>query len=138
MSVAVLVAPAGALACGGGGTSATAVYMECGNNGGGSKTVDPNQKPLSVSQHTQKALKKHAGKHQRDLMSLVRNPNFGQNKGLAAIEPGSVVPPSAFSALFDLGAGPLALIAILIGSVVLLLAGTGWRGWRRWRGRLLA
>lgn len=136
--VVVLVAPAGALACGGGGTSATAVYMECGNSAGGGSNITPNQKQLKVSSHVADKIKQHGGKHQSDLTQLVRNPNFSGARHLAALQPGSVQTPSAFSALFDLGAGPLALIAVLLGSVLLLAGTSGWRGWRRWRGGRLA
>jgi hypothetical protein len=138
--VVVLAVPAGALACGGGGTSATAVYIECGSSAsGGSNATPSNQKPVKVSSGLAQNIQQHGGKHQSDLQRLAESPNFGGvDRKLQRVAPGSVATPSAVSALFDLGAGPLALIAILIASAVALLGSTGWRGWRRWRGGRLA
>ena len=147
--VAMLVAPAGALACN--STSAVCVYSPGGVGPGGGHTGGPggstsgpsgqSEPPVPVSSHVTGSLSRSSipSRDKSALQSLAANPAFGKTRGLTGMAPESVAAPSAFSALFNLGAGPLALIVILIGSAVLLLAGSGWRGWRRWRGsRLVA
>lgn len=150
-ALALLVVPAGALACN--STSAVCVYSpgsvgpggghsSGGGGGGGSSGGSPGQNlaPAPVSSHVTGALSRSSipQSDKTALKTLMKNPAFGKTRGLTAVSPESVAAPSALNAVFDLGAGPVALIAILIGSAILLLAGTGWRGWRRWRGRLLA
>ena len=136
--VAVLVVPAGAFACGGGGTSATAIYTECGPNAtGGTSLGAPGQKPVPVSKHVQKSITHVAKKNKvaaTGLEHLMRSPSFGGRRSLTAVPASAVAAPSTLNAVFDVGAGPIALIVVLAGSAVLLLAATGWRGWRRWRG----
>jgi hypothetical protein len=128
----VLVAPSAALACT--GISAACVYTQQNDGPGGSRAVTPGQASLPVSKHLRGLLGK-AGKNASEIQAVATSP--GLNPGhIEAIAPTSVSTPSAFSALFDLGPGPLALIAVLVGSAVLLAAGSGWRGWRRWRGDL--
>jgi hypothetical protein len=136
-AAALLVAPSAALACS--GDSAVCVYSQQGVGADGGKSVStPGQKPTHVSKHVVAKLQRHAGKDAPALHALVTNPGAGPGRDRRLTTIGKVSTPSTFGAVFDLGTGPVALIAILIGSAILLLAGTGWRGWRRWRGRLLA
>lgn len=146
--VLVLVTPVSALACGGGGTSASQIYREClpnarggnsqgpGSGGGGGGSA--NQTPPPVSSPIAKAFAhSHASKAQQQLLTgLLRNPGFGKTRSLQNYPTGNVAAPSTLDAAFDVGPGPVVLIALLAGSAVLLLAATGWRGWRRWRGPL--
>lgn len=140
--VVVLVAPTGALACS--GTSAVCVYSQQGPAPGGAKPLTgPGGQPQPAvaipSGVAQKISQSHATTLQKKaLQSLVQNPSFAQRHNIQALAPGSVVAPSALGAAFDVGPGPIALIAVLGGTAALLLVGTGWRGWRRWRGGRLA
>lgn len=139
---AILIAPAGALACGGGGMSAAQIYRECGPSAaGGAPLGAPGQQSVPVSQQVQQSLGHFASKDKADaagLKQLLENPGFGATRSLTSVPADAVVAPSTLSAVFDLGAGPLALIAVLGATALTLLAGTGWRGWRRWRGGRLA
>lgn len=127
-----LVAPSAALACN--NDSATCVYSPGGVSAGGGKSAGPGAKPRPVSKQVANFLAK-AGKDAPGLQALVQQPNLGTppQRALQGFNPASVAPPSALSAIFDLGAGPVALIAVLIGSALALLLAGGWRGWRRWR-----
>lgn len=139
VAVPLLVAPSGAFACS--GESATCVYSPQGVGAGGGKSVNTpgqQQPPTQVSQHVVEKLQRHAGKDAPALHALVTNPGAGPGRDRHLTAIGKVSTPSTFGAVFDLGTGPVALIAILIGSAVLLLAASGWRGWRRWRGGRLA
>ena len=130
-----LVAPSSVLACSG-GPSAVNVYKECVPSGGGSKPTSGGSKQtttLPVSSQTAKALTR-AGKDQRILSDLVRNPGLGgAPRALQSVGSASTKTPSALGSAFDLGSGPTALLAVLAGTAVLLLGAGGWRGWRRWR-----
>lgn len=143
--VLVLLTPVSALACGGGGTSASQIYRECLPNASGGKSQGPGPSnsgggtnPAPVSSPIAKAFAhSHASKAQQQLLTgLVRNPGFGKTRFLQNRPTGNVAAPSTLDAAFDVGPGPVVLIALLAGSAVLLLAATGWRGWRRWRGPL--
>lgn len=129
-----LVAPSAALACN--NDSATCVYSDGGVNASGGKSSGPGAKPRHVSKKVNSYLAK-AGKDAPGLKALVQTPSLGTSKqrALAGFNPNSVSPPSALSAVFDLGAGPVALIAILIASALAIVLATGWR---HWRGRLAA
>jgi hypothetical protein len=131
-----LIAPSGALACSG-GPSAVNVYKECVPSGGGSKPTSGGSKQtttLPVSSRTARALT-HAGKDKRVLSDLVRNPGLGgAPRALQSVGSASTKAPSALGSAFDLGSGPTALLAVLIGTALLLLGAGGFRGWRRWRG----
>jgi len=132
---AVLVAPSAALACNG-GPSAVNVYKECLPSGGGSKPTSCGTRKgttLPVSSKTARALA-HAGKDKNVLSNLVRNPDLGAVRELQSFGATSTKAPSALGSAFDLGSGPTALLAVLIGTVVLLLGAGSFRGWRRWRG----
>jgi hypothetical protein len=127
---AVLVAPSTAFACNG-GPSAVNVYKECLPTGGGSKPTSggsAGSTPLSISKQTARALA-HAGKDRRVLSNLVRNSGLGATRGLRASSAGSAA-PSAIASAFDLGSGPTALLAVLAGTALLLLGGSGLRVWR--------
>ena len=129
-----LVAPSSVLACSG-GPSAVNVYKECVPSGGGSKPTSGGKQTttLPVSSQTAKALT-HAGKDQRVLSDLVRNPGLGgAPRALQSVGSASTKAPSALGSAFDLGSGPTALLAVLAGTAVLLLGAGGFRGWRRWR-----
>ena len=139
--VAALVAPAGALACGGNGApSAQNIYVECqptaggGQSVGGSPTVSSNgvSKPLPLPRGISRKLARSGGKDAPLLRALVTNPGFGAFRGLHSNRTlASVTQPTALAAAVDLGSGPSALLGILAGTAVLLLVGTGWRGWRK-------
>jgi hypothetical protein len=138
----VLVAPPAALACNN-GVSAVNVYKECIPTGGGSKPTTGNKSskssapttttnpapPVTVSSGTKKAIK-HVKKHDRRvLFHLVKR--FGPTT-ISASET-SAAAPSAIGSAFDLGSGPTALLVVLAGTAVLLLAAAGVRGARHRR-----
>lgn len=125
---AVLVVPPAALACNGGSASAVNVYKECLPSGGGDKPSD--SKPTvsaPVSGRTANALN-GAGKDKSRLLTLVKG------RGQTRLVPNDSVSGGATSAsaLGDLGSGPTALLVILAGTALVLLAATGLRGYRRW------
>ena len=130
-----LVAPGGALACGGSNPSAVNVYTECVPNAAGDKPTAPSQQsgpstaqaPVHVSPQTQHALNK-AGGDSRVLASIVKNPGMGE-PDLASSGTGSE--PSALGSAFDLGSGPTILLAALAATALLLLGGSGFRFWRQ-------
>lgn len=140
--VVILVAPAAALACGGGGTSAQQIYTECVPSASGGHSVgshgsggSPSSKPSQASSPVAKALL-HSNVPQSEknaLQNLATNPGLSSARTLAAVPIGSIAAPSTLGAALDSGAGPIALIAVLAATAALLLAATGWRGWRRWR-----
>lgn len=134
VAMIVLVAPSAALACGG-GSSAVDIYHEClPSASGGGNTQGSSQK---VSKDVSNAISRAGTKNKVQLDTLIKNPSFGQpTRGLQSVPQGAIVAPSSIGAAFDLGPGPIALIALLGGTAVLLLGATGWRGWRRWRNGL--
>jgi hypothetical protein len=141
----LLATPAAAVADNGGGSkcsaSACKVYHEPsvtanGNQGGGPATsgpATPPPKPLRVSKKAKSAIS-HAGKQDKKVLhSMITNPAYGRQRDLQIHNSGPVAQPTAVTAAVDLGSGPTTLLAIVAGTMVLLLAGTGFRGWRRWR-----
>jgi hypothetical protein len=76
-----------------------------------------------------KALKK-AGSDGKSLKHLVNS--FGAARLLQSSS-APVSEPTAVSSAFDLGSGPTALLIILAGTAVLLLAASGFRGVRQRR-----
>ncbi len=132
-----LVAPAVALADNCHSSSAVCIYSESSMGAAGDNTIGgAGQKPVKVSKHVAGVISR-AHKHQKVLNQLVTSPAFSV-RHIQSVPADAVKTPSALNAVFDIGAGPLALIAVLGGTAVLLLAGLGWRGWRRWRGGLAA
>ena len=146
---AALAAPSAALACNG-GPSAVNVYTECIPSGGGNKAHKPPAKhdtgagpststsvpssspPVHVSKRTKKALT-HAGKDKNFLHRMVTDPGLGGAARVLQSERSAAnASPSALGSAFDLGSGPTVLMAVLAGTVVLLLGMTGVRSWRRW------
>jgi hypothetical protein len=126
---AVLVAPTAAQACNG-GASAVNVYKECVPGGGGSKpTSSSGSTQLPISKQTSRALQS-AGKDKGVLTNLVTNPGLGATRELASRGASSAEAPSALGSAFDLGSGPTALLAVLIGTALLLLGSSGFRVWR--------
>ena len=134
VTAAIAVAPAAASGCGS-GTSAAQVYKECQQNGGGgsntgSQTSTGSSQPGSqVTVHhytsqTQKALNK-AGKDKSALAALLKT--SGARRLFAA--KGSTSSPSAVGSAFDLTSGPTALLVVLAGTALLLVAGSGMRVW---------
>ena len=148
--LAVLVAPSAALACGG-GPSAVNVYKECIPSGGRGKSTGghhtsrsgktgsgtakstakaPTTAPAVVSRRTARALKHASKRDSRVLYALVKGygtsrlPEVGKAGNAAAA-------PTAIGSAFDLGSGPTALIIVLAGAAIVLLAAAGARGWRR-------
>jgi hypothetical protein len=143
----VLVLPPAALACNS-GVSAVNVYKECVPSGSGGKSTSggsashstvPTQTssgstgstsvPVPVSKKTVKALKK-AGSDGKALKHLVIR--FGAARLLQSSS-APVSEPTAVGSAFDLGSGPTALLIVLAGTAVLLLAATGFRGVRQRR-----
>jgi hypothetical protein len=144
---AVLALPPAALACNG-GVSAVNVYKECVPSGSGGKassggshshttggthtsvaSTTPTPTPVPVSKKTAKKLKK-AGSDGKSLSHLVKA--FGAARLLQSTSaPASE--PTAVGSAFDLGSGPTALLIVLAGTAVLLLAATGFRGVRQRR-----
>jgi hypothetical protein len=130
---ALLVAPSAALACSG-GPSAVNVYKECLPTGGGGKPTSGTRSggtSGSISGPIALALK-HAGKDRRVLASLIRG--YGLQRSLeTGTSSSAVTGPTAFGSAFDLGSGPTALLVVLAGTALFLLAGGGVRSWRRSR-----
>lgn len=128
---AAFVAPSAALADCGGGPSAQHVYSECVNGASGGKPTKPvpgssqPSGPAPISSHAAHALK-GAGKDSRTLQGFLH----GSRRLLPSSHAGNGSEPSALGSAFDLGSGPLALLAILGGTALLLLAGSGMRLWR--------
>jgi hypothetical protein len=124
-----LSAPTAAFACGGSNPSAVNVYVECLQDGGGSKPTNnstPTTTPVTAVPSNTARVLAHAGHDKALLSKLVGSPapsNF-HSAGPAA-------EPSALGSAFDLGSGPTALLLILAGTAVLLLGGSGLRFWRR-------
>jgi hypothetical protein len=129
---AIFAAPSVALADCGGGPSAQHVYSECVPGGSGGKatkpTIDSKQGGSIIPSSTATAIGK-AGKDRRTLSAFVRGAG---RRTLPAPTPssGSEPEPSALGSAFDLGSGPIALLAALAGTALLLLGGSGLRLWR--------
>jgi hypothetical protein len=135
VTAAVLVGPAAAASCGNGSTSAVSVYKECQQNGGGGKTSTTSTTGTHsgstatvhhVSSQTTKALNK-AGKDKNALAALVKTSGA---RRLYASKAGSGSTPNAVGSAFDLTSGPTALLIVLAGTALLLVAGSGMRVWR--------
>jgi hypothetical protein len=130
----VLAGPAVAASCGS-GTSASQVYKECVQDGGGGKsstsTTSTNSDPGSgstathVSTKSQQALN-HAGDDKAALAALLKT--AGLRRHLASTGPATT--PTAVGSAFDLSSGPTALLIVLAGTALLLVAGSGMRVWR--------
>lgn len=114
------------------------VYKECQQNGGGgntsggkptTSTTGTNSDTATVhhfSSQTQKALSR-AGKDRAALAALLKT--NGLRRTLAS-EGGSTTTPTAVGSAFDLSSGPTALLVVLAGTALLLVAGSGMRVWR--------
>jgi hypothetical protein len=137
---AISVGPAAAVSCGS-GTSAANVYKECVQDGGGGKSggksstgthtstssnPGSNSTAPQVSTKSQQALN-HAGDDKAALAALLKT--AGLRRHLAS-ESGSTTTPTAVGSAFDLSSGPTALLIILAGTALLLVAGSGMRVWR--------
>lgn len=129
VAVVALAAPSAAFADCGGGPSAQHVYSECVQGAsGGKKTKTPTtheQGPPISSQTAHKL--KSTGKDHRLLSSFARSRG---RRGLESPKAGSASTPSALGSAFDLGSGPVALLAALAGTALLFLGGSGLRLWR--------
>jgi hypothetical protein len=113
------------------------VYSECLPSGSGKhsstgKSTSSTQAPIPVPKAAARVLA-HAGRDKRILHQLVTNPGLGATRSFGPSSSGAASAPSALGSAFDLGSGPTALLAVLAGTAVLLLAASGLRGWRRWR-----
>jgi hypothetical protein len=130
--------PAAAFANGGGSCHASAckVYTEPAGSAGGHQSKSGGNgatpKPLPIPSKTSRLLA-NAGKDRAVLSNLISNPAYGTKRGLQKSGLGSVASPSALDAAFDLGAGPIALLAILLASALGLAVHQGLRGRRRRR-----
>lgn len=150
VGIAALVGPSVALACG--GSSAVSIYTECTDTANGKHHhpaakpshpsgsspstaptyyVQPPTPPVHVAPKTKRAVA-HSGKDKRILTRLVSNPNYVDPSRLKPVLASAPTGASNLSSTFDLGSGPLILLALLAGSVLSVL-GTG--GVRAWRGR---
>jgi hypothetical protein len=143
----VLVLPPAAFADCNGGVSAVNVYKECVQTGGGGKPTGgggsggSSSSPtggatggstgvtsIPISRQTRKALAK-AGSDRKALKTLVRG--LGSARLLQSSH--AAGEPTAVGSAFDLGSGPTALLIVLAGTAVLLLAASGFRGVRQRR-----
>lgn len=132
IALVALASPTAALAHGAGGCNASAckIYTEPAGSAGGSKDGGgTTSKPLPIPSKTSRLLA-HAGKDKKALSYLIRNQGYGARRGLEKSVVGSIASPSAFGAAFDLGAGPIALLAILLASALGLAAHKGMRNRR--------
>ncbi|MFL5941890.1 MAG: hypothetical protein ACJ75L_01325 [Gaiellaceae bacterium] len=121
-----LSAPTAAFACGGSNPSAVNVYVECLEDGGGSKpTNNSAQSTTPVTPNTARVLA-HLGHDKALLSKLVGGP---APSNLHSSGPATA--PSAIGSAFDIGSGPTALLLIMAGTAVVLLGGSGLRFWRR-------
>jgi hypothetical protein len=124
----LLSAPTAAFACGGSNPSAVNVYVECLQDGGGSKPTNHSSSPSTTPVVPSKTarLLAHAG-HDKALLS-----KWAGSPGPSGLEStGPASSSSAIGSAFDLGSGPTALLIILAGTAVALLGGSGLRFWRR-------
>ena len=78
-----------------------------------------------ISTKSQKALN-GAGKDKAALAALLKG--AGLRRHLAS--EGGTTTPTAVGSAFDLSSGPTALLVILAGTALLLVAGSGMRVWR--------
>jgi hypothetical protein len=133
-----LALPSAALAKGASGCKASAckVYTEPAGSAGGQQSKTGGDgvttKPLPIPSKTRHLLA-NAGKDKAVLSNLISNPAYRTKHGLGNSGVGSIASPSALGAAFDLGAGPLALLALLLASALGLAVHQGLRGRRRRR-----
>lgn len=136
VAAAALVAPSAALACNS-SVSAVNVYKECLPTGSGGKTTGSKGNSTGggggagrvyVSKRTAAALKK-AGADGKSLSNLVQG--FGVRRLLQSHSSAAAAEPTAVGAAFDLGSGPTALLVVLAGTAILLVAATGFRSYKR-------
>lgn len=104
---------------GGGGSSSSSTNGGA-NTGGGSTSSTS----VPISHQTAQALKK-AGQDGKSLKQLVQG--YGGARLLQSSSSGPATQPTAVSSAFDLGSGPTALLIVLAGTAVLLLALSGFR-----------
>jgi hypothetical protein len=131
-----LAAPAAALAGGGGNCSACQVYHEPNPPSPGKQQAPPPtpQQPTSSPQpsapQTQapKGLSRVLAQAGADKAPLSRL--LGEGTGGLKNGSGSVASPGLLGAALDLGAGPTALLAILLATALALAARGSFRGWR--------
>ncbi|HKD95953.1 MAG TPA: hypothetical protein VKB43_14700 [Gaiellaceae bacterium] len=131
VAAAALVAPSAALACNS-SVSAVNVYKECLPTGSGGKASGSGggggAGRVYVSKRTAAALKK-AGADGKSLSNLVQG--FGVRRLLQSHSSAAAAEPTAVGAAFDLGSGPTALLVVLAGTAILLVAATGFRSYKR-------
>jgi hypothetical protein len=128
----MLSAPTAAFACGGSNPSAVNVYVECLQNGGGSKPTHhsrPSTTPVTAVPSKTARLLAHAGPEKALLTNLVSGQGLEGPSDLESTGPATS--PSAIGSAFDIGSGPTALLLILAGTAIVLLGGSGLRFWRR-------
>lgn len=128
-----LFIPAAAMAGNGDKCNASAckVYIEQPgpSAGRGQTTQQPGTKPKIVTHPSTKLSRvlARAGNNRGPLKDLLAGSNVGSLSG------GNVRSPSMFGAAFDLGAGPLVLLAILLTTAVGLAARGSVQSWRQRR-----
>lgn len=150
VATAALVGPTAALACDRSG-SAVAIYSgPCVPTAKGGSHTHGGKKPTTtttqsggtsssgygpapvvvhVSRVTKHALK-HSGKDKKTLTNLVKNPDLVDAQRLKPVLASSPTRASSLDSAFDLGAGPMILFGLLLGTVLVLLGVGGVRTWR--------
>lgn len=83
--------------------------------------------PVQIAKKVTKALHRHKGTKTKVLHSLATNPGLGAMRVLLTSSSDQTSTPNALGAAFDLGSGPTALLAVLLGGAVLMAAGTAVR-----------
>lgn len=138
VALIALAVPTAALASGGGNCNASAckVYHEPeGPSAGGHQQPPPPTGPNTAgggggtTTQSPKGLSRVLAQAGADKAPLKR---LLDDSG-GSLQAGSVGSPSLFSAVFDMGAGPLALLAILLATAVGLAARGPMRAWLRGR-----
>ena len=132
--IALAVAPPAFAGRGGEGqkcsASACKVYVEPDVVSGGQQT-GTKKVPVPVSKKAAATLA-GSGTDKKILTQLLTNPNTGASRGFKS-SAAQATAPTALGAVFDLGAGPTALLAILIATALGLVIHGGVRNWRQRR-----
>jgi hypothetical protein len=102
--------------------------VECLQDGGGSNPTNstPSTTPVTGIPSSTARVLAHAG-HEKALLSKLVGSSAPSNLHSS----GPATSPSAIGSAFDIGSGPTALLAILAGTAIVLLGGSGLHYWRR-------
>jgi len=120
------------------GVSAVCVYVEQLQGAGGSQPIGPGsshpnskQDVVPLSSSAAKKVARLGGKDRRTLQIVGTSRAYGVPQQLPRIHVGDVSPPSTLLAALDLGAGPIALFATLLGAAAAYALGGVLRRRRR-------